>query len=204
MNTQLCVLGGGPGGYAAAFLAADLGMQVTLVDLEPRLGGVCLLRGCIPSKALLHVSKAIAEAKHLGQWGVAFPEPTIDVAAVRARKEKVIATLTTGLKQIAGKRKVNVVRARAAFEDSHVCLVEALLEPFSVVLENDQRLHEMAAMRAAAEADKESLLKRLGRRKLSDTVIGENSGLQHVTPRRHGGRSGALLRRAGMQTRQAR
>ena len=72
MNTQLAVIGGGPGGYAAAFLAADLGMQVTLVDVEPRLGGVCLLRGCIPSKALLHVAKAMAEARHLADWGVAF------------------------------------------------------------------------------------------------------------------------------------
>ena len=93
MNTQLCVLGAGPGGYAAAFLAADLGMQVTLVDLEPRLGGVCLLRGCIPSKALLHVAKVMAEARQLAEWGVAFGPPTIDVAAVRTRKEKVIATL---------------------------------------------------------------------------------------------------------------
>ena len=75
MDTQLCVLGGGPGGYAAAFLAADLGMQVTLVDLEPRLGGICLLRGCIPSKALLHVAKAMAEARHLAEWGVSFPKP---------------------------------------------------------------------------------------------------------------------------------
>ncbi len=124
MNTQLCVLGAGPGGYAAAFLAADLGLQVTLVDLEPRLGGVCLLRGCIPSKALLHLSKAIAEAKHLGEWGIAFAEPTIDLAAVRARKEKVIATLTGGLKQLAGKRKVGVIRARAAFEDSRTLRLE--------------------------------------------------------------------------------
>ena len=69
MNTQLCVLGAGPGGYAAAFLAADLGLQVTLVDFESRLGGVCLLRGCIPSKALLHVAKAKAEAKQLGRMG---------------------------------------------------------------------------------------------------------------------------------------
>ena len=73
MNTQLGGLGGGPGGYAAAFLAADLGMQVTLVDAEPRLGGVCLLRGCIPSKALLHVAKVMAEAEHLADWGVASP-----------------------------------------------------------------------------------------------------------------------------------
>jgi len=112
MNTQLCILGAGPGGYAAAFLAADLGLQVTLVDLESRLGGVCLLRGCIPSKALLHVAKAIAEAKHLGDWGVAFAAPAIDLDAMRARKEKVIATLTGGLKQLSGKRHVSVIRAR--------------------------------------------------------------------------------------------
>jgi dihydrolipoamide dehydrogenase len=118
MNTQLCVFGAGPGGYAAAFLAADLGLQVTLVDMEARLGGVCLLRGCIPSKALLHVAKAIAEAKHLADWGVGFAPPTIDVAAVRARKEKVIAMLTGGLKQLAAKRKINVVRGRAVFENS--------------------------------------------------------------------------------------
>ena len=72
METQVVVLGGGPGGYAAAFLAADLGMKVTIVDAEPRLGGVCLLRGCIPSKALLHVAKVISEAKELGGWGVQF------------------------------------------------------------------------------------------------------------------------------------
>jgi dihydrolipoamide dehydrogenase len=118
MNTQLCVLGGGPGGYAAAFLAADLGMQVALIELESRLGGVCLLRGCIPSKALLHVAKTMAEAKHLGQWGIAFSSPTVDLAAVRARKEKVIATLTGGLKQLSAKRNVKVIRARGAFEDS--------------------------------------------------------------------------------------
>ena len=124
MNTQLCVLGAGPGGYAAAFRAADLGLQVTLIDLESRLGGVCLLRGCIPSKALLHVAKTIGEAKHLRDWGIAFPEPTIDLGAVRACKEKVIVMLTGGLKQLSGKRNVNVVRARAAFEDSHTLKLE--------------------------------------------------------------------------------
>jgi dihydrolipoamide dehydrogenase len=124
MNTQVCVLGAGPGGYSAAFLAADLGLQVTLVDIEARLGGVCLLRGCIPSKALLHVAKIIAEAKHLGEWGVAFPQPAIDLNAVRARKEKVIAMLTGGLKQLSAKRKVNVVRARAMFENSQTLKLE--------------------------------------------------------------------------------
>ncbi len=118
MKTQLAIIGGGPGGYAAAFLAADLGMNVTVVDVEPRLGGVCLLRGCIPSKALLHVAKAMAEARHLADWGVTFTEPKIDLDAVRARKEKVIRTLTGGLKQLAAKRKVQVVQARASFENS--------------------------------------------------------------------------------------
>jgi len=117
MDSQLVVLGGGPGGYAAAFLAADLGMQVTLVDLESRLGGTCLLRGCIPSKALLHVAKAMSEAAHLAEWGVSFSKPAIDITAMRARKEKVIATLSGGLKQIAAKRKVTLVQAKASFED---------------------------------------------------------------------------------------
>jgi len=124
MDTQLVVVGGGPGGYAAAFLAADLGMQVTLVDREPKLGGVCLLRGCIPSKALLHVAKAMAEAKHLAEWGVAFPEPAIDLDAMRARKEKVIGTLTRGLGQLSKKRKVQVIRAGARFDDSQTLRLE--------------------------------------------------------------------------------
>ena len=126
MDTQLLVLGGGPGGYAAAFLAADLGMQVTLVDLEPRLGGTCLLRGCIPSKALLHVAKAMSEAAHLGEWGVTFAKPAIDINAVRVRKDKVIATLTGGLKQIAGKRNVKVVQAKGTFEDPHTLRLQAV------------------------------------------------------------------------------
>ena len=84
MHTQLCVLGAGPGGYAAAFLAADLGLQVTLIDREPSLGGVCLLRGCIPSKALLHLSKTMSEARHLADWGIAFAAPTIDLVERRA------------------------------------------------------------------------------------------------------------------------
>lgn len=124
MNTQLVVLGGGPGGYAAAFLAADLGVQVALVDLEPRLGGVCLLRGCIPSKALLHVAKSMAEARHLAEWGVKFAHPAVDLDAMRARKNQVIDTLTGGLKQLAKKRNVRVVRARAAFEDSQTLRLE--------------------------------------------------------------------------------
>src|SRR5690349_2368929 len=94
METQLVVLGGGPGGYAAAFMAADMGMEVTLVEADPRLGGTCLLKGCIPSKALLHVARVISEVDELrGDWGIEYPPPKIDVNVVRARKEKVIETL---------------------------------------------------------------------------------------------------------------
>ncbi|HLA85329.1 MAG TPA: dihydrolipoyl dehydrogenase [Thermoguttaceae bacterium] len=136
MKTQLSIIGGGPGGYAAAFLAADLGMEVTLVEMQPRLGGVCLLRGCIPSKALLHVAKVLAEAKYLKQWGVAFSDPAIDIDAVRARKEKVIATLTGGLSQLAKRRKVRVVQARATFENS----TTLRLNPIDGAAMDDDRL----------------------------------------------------------------
>ncbi len=77
--TQVAIIGGGPGGYAAAFLAADLGMKVTLIDPEVNPGGVCVYRGCIPSKALLHVAKLIDEARHAKSWGVEFGEPKIDL-----------------------------------------------------------------------------------------------------------------------------
>jgi dihydrolipoamide dehydrogenase len=119
METQLVVIGGGPGGYAAAFLAADLGMRVALVEAESRLGGTCLLKGCIPSKALLHVARVISETREMGEWGVAYKTPTIDIDAMRARKEKVIGSLSGGLAQLAKKRKVKVIHARATFENSH-------------------------------------------------------------------------------------
>ena len=112
-EADLVVLGAGPGGYAAAFYAADRGINVTLVDQEPRLGGVCLLRGCIPSKALLNVSRVIHEALALKSWGIHFEKPTIDLQALRSQKEKVIATLTGGLAQLAKKRNVRVIRAKA-------------------------------------------------------------------------------------------
>jgi dihydrolipoyl dehydrogenase len=129
MHSQLVVLGGGPGGYAAAFLAADLGMQVTIVERDPRLGGVCLLRGCIPSKALLYVAKVIGESAELADWGVEFAKPKVKIDALRARKEKVIATLTGGLAQLAKRRKVQVVHAKAWFENSTTLRLERLDEP---------------------------------------------------------------------------
>ena len=124
METQLVVLGGGPGGYAAAFLAADMGMQVAIVEADPRLGGTCLLRGCIPSKALLHVARVISETREMHDWGVAFQPPKIDVDAVRARKEKIIGNLSGGLKQLAKQRKVQVIHARGTFLDSQTLKLE--------------------------------------------------------------------------------
>ncbi len=112
-STQLVVLGAGPGGYAAAFYAADMGMQVTLVDEEKNPGGVCLYRGCIPSKALLHVAKVVDEAKHAGAWGVTFGPPTIDVDRLRAFKQGVVEKLTGGVGQVARMRKVKFVQGRA-------------------------------------------------------------------------------------------
>src|SRR5688572_1470282 len=97
MHSQVVVLGGGPGGYAAAFLAADLGLEVAIVEADPRLGGTCLLRGCIPSKALLHVAKVISEVRDMAEWGVDFSAPKVAVEKLRKRKEQVIATLTGGL-----------------------------------------------------------------------------------------------------------
>lgn len=119
MNTQLCVIGGGPGGYTAAFFAADLGLQVVLVELRSQLGGACLLEGCIPSKTLLHAAKVLSEVKELSSWGIGFDLPQIELDTLRSRKNKVIATLSNGLKQLAGKRKIAVLHGRATFADAH-------------------------------------------------------------------------------------
>ena len=112
-STQLVVLGAGPGGYAAAFYAADLGMQVALIDVEKNPGGVCLYRGCIPSKALLHVAKVVDEARHAGNWGVTFAEPSIDVNKLRAYKQGVVDKLTSGVGTVARLRKVKFIQGRA-------------------------------------------------------------------------------------------
>ncbi len=118
MHVPVVVLGGGPGGYAAAFLAADLGMQVALVERDERLGGTCLLRGCIPSKALLHVGRVLSESREMEEWGIRFDKPSIDVAALRARKDKVIGALTGGLSQLARRRNVTMVSGAARFVNS--------------------------------------------------------------------------------------
>jgi len=117
-NLHVAVIGAGPGGYAAAFLAADLGLRVTLIDPEVNPGGVCLYRGCIPSKALLHVSKLIGESHHARNWGVEFGDPKIDLARLRSFKEGVVTKLTSGLGLLSKQRKVQYIRGRAAFENS--------------------------------------------------------------------------------------
>jgi len=123
-SVQLVVIGAGPGGYAAAFYAADLGMQVALVDLEANPGGVCLYRGCIPSKALLHVAKVMSEAHHASAWGITYAEPTIDLDKVRAFKDQVVRKMVTGLSQIAKYRKVQYIQGRASFVDAKTLSIE--------------------------------------------------------------------------------
>ena len=122
-NMHIAVVGAGPGGYAAAFLAADLGMKVTLIDPELNPGGVCLYRGCIPSKALLHVAKLIGESQHAKNWGVEFGEPKIDVSRLRSWKEDVVKKLTGGLGVLSKQRKVEYVQGRASFENSNTLRV---------------------------------------------------------------------------------
>src|SRR6185503_14744793 len=102
-----------PGGYAAAFYAADLGMQVTLIDPEQNPGGVCLYRGCIPSKALLHVAKVLDEARHAKEWGIQFGDPKIDVKGVRDFKNRVVEKLTSGTGQVAKLRKISYLQGWA-------------------------------------------------------------------------------------------
>jgi dihydrolipoamide dehydrogenase len=118
-SVQVAVVGGGPGGYAAAFLAADLGLSVALIDPEPNPGGVCVYRGCIPSKALLHVARVIDESRHAKQWGVDFGEPKVDLAKLREFKNNVVKRLTGGTGQLVKARKVQYLRGLAELVDAH-------------------------------------------------------------------------------------
>src|SRR6059036_3927997 len=118
-STQLVVVGGGPGGYAAAFLAADLGLSVALIDPEVNPGGVCVYRGCIPSKALLHVAKLVDESRQARAWGVEFGEPKIDLAKLRDFKNNVVKRLTSGTGQLVKHRKVRYVQGYAEIVDAH-------------------------------------------------------------------------------------
>jgi dihydrolipoamide dehydrogenase len=123
-KTELVVVGAGPGGYAAAFYAADLGKKVILVEQDKRPGGVCLNRGCIPSKALLHATHAIAAAKESNHRGISFGEPSVDLAKLRAWKESILAKLSGGVTQLAKMRGVEIWNGRGYFEDSRTLRVE--------------------------------------------------------------------------------
>lgn len=122
-SLHIAVVGAGPGGYAATFLAADLGMKVTLIDPEVNPGGVCLYRGCIPSKALLHVAKLIEESEQAKNWGIEFAAPKIDLSRLRSWKEGVVKKLTGGLGVLSKQRHVEYLQGKAAFESSNTLRV---------------------------------------------------------------------------------
>ena len=124
IKTQIVVVGAGPGGYAAAFYAADLGKKVILVEREKRLGGVCLNRGCIPSKALLYATHQITVARESEQRGITFKPPTVDLPKLRAWKESILEKLGGGVSFLAQKRGVQVIQGRGYFEDSQTLRVE--------------------------------------------------------------------------------
>src|SRR5881409_2264377 len=116
LKTEIVVVGAGPGGYAAAFYAADLGKKVVLVEREARLGGVCLNRGCIPSKALLHAAHTITAARESAHRGITFAAPQIELDKLRAWKDSILAKLGSGITQLAQKRGVQVIQGRGYFE----------------------------------------------------------------------------------------
>ena len=118
------MIGAGPGGYPAAFHAAELGMDVTLIDPEVNPGGVCLYRGCIPSKTLLHVASLLGEAEDAADWGVSFGRPEIDLDRLRSWKDQVISKMTSGLGLLTRARRVRFVRGLARFQGPDALLIE--------------------------------------------------------------------------------
>lgn len=123
-STDVAIIGAGPGGYPCAFLAADLGLKVTLIDPEENPGGVCLYRGCIPSKALLHSAKVITEAEHASSLGIEFGEPKINIEKLRAWKDQVVQKLVGGLGQLSKQRDIEYIRGRAEFKDSNTLSIK--------------------------------------------------------------------------------
>jgi len=135
IKAEFVVIGAGPGGYTAAFRLADLGKKVLLIDRDPTLGGVCLNRGCIPSKALLHVSKIMNEAKELSKAGVLFEKPKIDLGALQKHKDKTVKRLALGLDQMAKARKVKTLEGNAAFNSNIELIVKTANETINVAFE---------------------------------------------------------------------
>ncbi len=120
----VAVMGAGPGGYGAAFKAADLGLEVTLIDPEPNPGGVCLYRGCIPTKALLHIAQVITEVNHVKEMGLSFSDVTIDLDTIRSWKDKVVADLTKGVGFLSKQRKITYIRGTGVFKNSHTLKID--------------------------------------------------------------------------------
>ena len=136
LHAEVLVIGAGPGGYTAAFRAADLGKRVVLIERDESLGGVCLNVGCIPSKALLHVAEVIGEARALAAHGVDFGEPSLDVPRLLAHKNKVVGRLTGGLVQLAKQRNVSVVRGEARLAGAHAAVVETADGPRRIAFDH--------------------------------------------------------------------
>ena len=134
-HAELLVIGAGPGGYAAAFRAADLGKKVILVDRDKDMGGVCLNRGCIPSKALLHITKVMDEAGSLSKMGVTYGKPKIDVDAIRNHKDKIVSQLNSGIASMAKARKVEFVQGIAEFESDSSIKVKSDSDEQSILFD---------------------------------------------------------------------
>ena len=115
---ELVIIGSGPGGYACAFRAADLGLNVTLIEKDANLGGVCLNKGCIPSKAFLHIAKVINDAKTISKVGVSFDKPNLDVSKINQWKNDIVNNLSSGIEGLANRRKVNIINGEASFNSA--------------------------------------------------------------------------------------
>ena len=141
LHCEIVVIGAGPGGYAAAFRAADLGKNVILIDRDAELGGVCLNRGCIPSKALLHITKVMDEAASLSKMGVTYGSPKIDIDAVRDHKNRIVKQLNTGIAQMAKARKVQTLHGLASFVSNDEIKVVSEDEEVSVSFDTVSYTH---------------------------------------------------------------
>ena len=135
-QVEIAVIGAGPGGYAAAFRAADLGKKVLLIDRDPNLGGVCLNRGCIPSKALLHISKVMDEAGALSKMGVTYDEPNINLDAIREHKNRIVSQLNGGIAKMAKARSVETIEGLATFKSNNELIVESKDGPTTITFQN--------------------------------------------------------------------